>query len=308
MHYMRIGMSIFPTSTWALALCAVLSVSARADDLPPLNAPATMDQFGGKFIWADLFTADQAAASGFYAALFGWEAKTLTRSSPAGETHTYIVLSNEGRPVAGIARRPPAMKDAVHGRWVGYVSVPDVPKALAAATAGGSRVLFPAKFLPQRGTQAVFIDPDGVEFGIMHSTSGDPAEYAPDPGDWAWSELFARDPAKAGKFYRSVAGYEVLPDTRAGRADSFVLVSGGYSRASVLPLPDRAKANPVCLLFVRVASVKDTVARVAALGGRVLLAPGDEPAQYWKAIIADPTGAAVGVVQLTEPPAAKERP
>ena len=291
-----------------LALGAIAALAARGEDLPALNAPATGAHFGGKFIWADLFTADQAAASRFYTGLFGWTAKTLSRPGPSGATHAYIVLTNEGRPVAGIASRPERLENAVNGRWVGYVSVPDVPQALAAAVAGGGRILFAAKSVPQRGTQAIFVDPDGAELGVMHSSSGDPAEYTPDPGDWTWSELFARDPARTGQYYRSVAGYEVLADTRPGRGGAFVLVSGGYSRASVAPVPDRPKAHPVWLLFVRVANVRDTAARVAALGGRVLVAPGGEPAHYWKAIVADPAGAAIGVVQLDLSAGTKEKP
>ena len=161
-----------------------------------------------------------------------------------------------------IALRPAKMEDAVHGRWVGYVSVKDVPQALAAATSGGGRILFPARSLPQQGIKGIFIDPDGAELGVMNSSSGDPAEYTPESGDWTWSELFARDPVKAGQYYKSVAGYDVIPDTRTDRADTLILVSGGYSRAGVLPVPNRPKARPAWLLFVRVASVKDTIARV----------------------------------------------
>jgi predicted enzyme related to lactoylglutathione lyase len=200
------------------------------------------------------------------------------------------------------------MEDAVHGRWVGYVSVKDVPQALAAAAAGGGRILFAAKSIANQGTKAIFIDPDGAELGVMNSSSGDPAEYRADPGDWTWSELFAKDPAKAGQYYQSVAGYEVLADTRTESAGSFVLVSGGYSRASVLPVPNRPKARPIWLLFVRVQSVKDTVARVAELGGRVLLAPSGKETEYLKAIIADPAGAPIGIVQLEADAPAKEQP
>jgi hypothetical protein len=281
---------------------------AWASDLPPLNTPPSAQWFGGKFVFADLFTADPASDSQFYTSLLGWTAETIERTSSTGVTHPYVMLSNEGRPVAGIALRPATMGNAARGRWVGFVSVPDVAQALAAATAGGGRVLFPAKDLPRRGTQAIFIDPDGAELGLMHSSSGDPADYTPDAGDWTWSELFAQDPAKAGQYYRSIAGYDVVPDTRADRTGTFVLVSGGFSRASIAHVPSQPTAKPAWLLFVRVASVKDVAARVPGLGGRVLLAPSGNPTQYWKAVIADPTGAVLGVVQLEEPQPAREKP
>jgi uncharacterized protein len=281
---------------------------AGATDFPPLSdTTPTGERFPGKFIWADLFTADPAVAQAFYTGLFGWEATTIERTTASGE-HWYVVLSNGGEPVAGLARRPLRMQDAVHGRWVGYVSVPDVAKALAEATAAGGRVLFPAKDLPRRGTQAIFLDPEGAELGVLHSSAGDPGEYAADNGDWTWAQLFARDPAAEGRFYASIAGLEVLPDTRGDRPNVFVLASGGYSRASVAPLPQRPNAQPGWLLFVRVADVKASAAKAISLGGRVLVAPSDAPTEYWRAVIADPTGAVIGLVQLQEPGLPKEQP
>jgi predicted enzyme related to lactoylglutathione lyase len=293
--------------TLAVILFSIVALTAAGADLPPLNSPATTDYYPGKFIWGDLFTADPAAAQKFYNGLFGWTAATIERTTASG-THAYIVLSIDDRPIAGIVLRPPRMKDEVHGRWVGYVSVPDVAQALAAATAGGGHVVFPAKDLPQRGTQAIFTDADGSMLGVMHSSTGDPGEYLPEPGDWTWAELFARDPTAAGRYYHAVIGYDVIPDTRTDRPNNFVLVSGGYSRASLAVVPDRPKAHPVWLLFVRVANVKDTVARALSLGGRVLAPPSDVPTEYWRAVIADPTGGVIGVVQLEDPPPAKVQP
>jgi|SRR5579862_702363 len=281
---------------------------AMAADLPLLSdTTPTGEHFPGKFIWADLFTADPAAAQAFYTGLFGWEATTLEFSTHSG-THSYVILANGGEPVAGLAGLPSRMQDAGHGRWVGYVSVPDVAQALAAATAKGGRVLFPAKDLPRRGTQAILVDPEGADLGVLRSSAGDPGEYAPDPGDWTWAQLFARDPAAEGRFYASVAGWEVLPDTRDDRPDVFVLASGGYSRASVAPLPPRPQARSGWLLFVRVTDVKAAVAKAISLGGRVLVAPSDAPTKYWRAVIADPTGAVIGLVQLDDSGPPQERP
>jgi predicted enzyme related to lactoylglutathione lyase len=300
-------MATMSAKALGLILCGAVA-TAGATDLPPLSDTApTGEHFPGKFIWADLFTADPAAAQAFYTGLFGWEATTIERATTSG-THSYIALANGGEPVAGIARRPSRMPDAVHGRWVGYVSVPDVAKALAAATAAGGRVLFPARDLPLRGTQAIFVDPEGAELGVLHSSSGDPGEYASDPGDLIWAQLFARDPAAEGRFYASIAGWEALPDTRSDRPNVFVLASGGYSRASVAPLPPRPQAKPGWLLFVRVADVKAAAAKAISLGGRVLVAPSDAPAEYWRAVIADPTGAVIGLVQLQEPGKPEEQP
>jgi hypothetical protein len=298
-------MHLYPRIVTAITLGLLLTGAATAADLPPLNDPPTQESHPGKFIWGDLLTDNPTAATKFYTELLGWTAQTVDRTTKSGPK-PYVILSNQGRPVAGISHRPKQMGDQAHGRWVGYVAVPDVAQSLATATANGGRVISKTKDIPQRGTQAIFADPDGAILGLMHSATGDPAEYLPEPGDWTWSELFARNPVAAGKFYRDLAGYEFMPDTRTPRPDDYILVSGGYSRASVIPLPDRPKAHPVWLLFVRVANVRETVARVVALGGRVVVTPTDEPTKYWRAIVADPDGGHLGLVQLDAPTGAKE--
>ncbi|MFI5356805.1 MAG: VOC family protein [Opitutales bacterium] len=297
-------MRMLAAMTLGLMLGGAL-VTASAADLPPLSdtTPAG-DHFPGKFIWADLFTADVAATQVFYTGLLGWEAVSIERAGKSGP-HTYVILKNHGEPVAGIAHRPARLSGPASGHWVGYVSVPDVAQALARATAAGGRVLFPARDLPQRGTQAILVDPEGAELGVLHSRTGDPGEYAPDPGDWTWAELFARDPDAAGRFYAGVTGWTVLPDTRSSQPNRLVLVSGGFSRADVGPLPPGSTGRPGWLLFVRVADVKAAAAKAVQLGGRVLVPPGDTPTQYWRAVVADPAGAVIGLVQLqtTQPKA-----
>jgi predicted enzyme related to lactoylglutathione lyase len=279
-----------------------------AADFPPLSdTTPTGEHFPGKFVWVDLFTAEPAAAQAFYTGLFGWTATTIERTTPKGP-RSYIVLANGGEPVAGIVQRPSRMKNADHGRWVGYVSVPDVAKALAAATGAGGSVLFPARDVPRRGTQAVLIDPEGAELGVLHSSSGDPGEYATDPGDLTWAQLFARDPAAEGRFCSAIAGWDVLPDTRGERPNVSIFASGGYSRASISPLPQRPNAKPGWLLFIKVADVKAAAAKAVSLGGSILVAPSDIPTEYWRAVVADPTGAVIGLVQLQEPAKTKEQP
>jgi predicted enzyme related to lactoylglutathione lyase len=306
-NFVRSRPSVLAVKKLAALFLGIAALTAFGADLPAINTPATTESHPGKFIWADLFTSDPAAAKDFYTGLFGWTAAVVDRPTLFG-THHYVVLSVGDRPIAGIVKRNLSSSDEIHGRWVGFISVPDVAQALAAVASGGGKALSGPKDRPARGTQAIFSDPDGATLGLIHSSSGDPGEYLPGIGSWTWAELFARDTGAAGAFYRSVAGYEVIPDTRDGRPNSFVLASGGFSRAALNPLPDRPKAHPVWLLFVRVASVKDTAEKAVALGGRVLVAPSDTPSEYWRAIIADPTGAPLGIVEIGAPAQGKEMP
>jgi predicted enzyme related to lactoylglutathione lyase len=79
-----------------------------------------------------------------------------------------------------------------------------------------------------------------------------------------------------------------------------MLSSSGQPRAGVAPLPDRDDAKPGWLGVIRVANLDATLAQVTTLGGKVLLAP--HPAAYESrfAIIADPTGGAVGLVEYVD--------
>jgi predicted enzyme related to lactoylglutathione lyase len=286
---------------WLFILASAASLTVRAGELPAINSPATTDCYPGKFVWADLLTSDQASAATFYTQLFGWTAATIDRSTPERGPLSFIVLSNAGRPVAGLALGPKRLRSETRGHWLGFVSVRNVTQSLALAVAGGGHVLSPEKVVPQRGTQAIFTDPEGAMLGIVHSSSGDPGEYRPEVGDFTWAEAFARDTGQAAMYYRSVLGYSISLDPRSDRVGSYLFASGGFARASIAPLPrDRPTAHPAWLLFVRVSNLDSAVASTKALGGRVLVEPKALSGNSRIAVIADPVGAAIGLVEREE--------
>ena len=273
----------------------LLAAPLGAWEVPALTTPATGERLAGKIVWADLFASDPPAAVKFYTGLFGWTAETI-----GAGPESYVVLRNGDQPVAGIARRASKSGQSPWARWVLYASVEDVAGTVARAKARDGRVLLPAQEFAGRGVQAVLADAQRAVIGIVRSRSGDPPDFQAEVGEWNWATLFARDPVTAGKFYAEVAGYEVVPDERTERTNDFVLVSGGYARASIQPLPDRPGAKPAWLGFVRVADVERSAARATDLGGRILRGP-KEPAEGARlriAIVADPLGAAVGLVEL----------
>jgi uncharacterized protein len=284
-------------------LLALAVVGARADDLPPLNATPTGLMLPGKVVWADLYTKNPAGEVQFYTGLFGWKAASTTRPSGA----TYIVLSNDQIPVAGVVFRAAPQGDTGNGRWINYVAVADVNQTITAATGLGGRVLHPARMLPDRGMQAIITDSQGSLLGIIHSASGDPADTEPGVGSWAWAHLSARDPVAASQFYHAVLGYDAALDTREGRQDVFLLSSQNMSRASIGPIPNRPEAYPDWLGFVRVDKLDDALAKATSMGARVLLAPKSTEPGSRLAIIADPSDVAIGLVELTDPTALQTR-
>jgi len=284
------------------ALAAALAGAAEPANRywPPIVDPATNQYTPGRWVWADLVTADVAAAADFYGQVFGWTFETY---GGADDRDTYTLVLADGLPIGGMVFDQRALKDEVpSARWIALVSVPDVQKAAAAVEANGGKVLVPPKMLGERGETAVFQDPEGVPFGAVHSKSGDPADYAGDVNEWTWLDLWTGDVARATKFYQAVVGYEVYPVQLDTLRNGAHLVSGSYARAGVM-LKNDPRAASVWLPYVRVADVKDTSGKARAAGGKVLR----EPVSLGRAIvavIADPTGAPVGVVQF----GAEDRP
>ena len=279
-----------------ILILALSLVSVRAADLPPLNPAPSGNSLPGKAVWADLYSTDATASIAFYTGLFGWTEVGIKR--PGG---VYTILYNAGRPVAGIVSRPAGQGDTGKGRWISYISVADVGQTLNAVTANGGKIIHPAKFLAQRGTQALIEDNQGSLVGLIQSNSGDPADNEPAVGEWAWAHLSARDSTAASQFYHAVLGYEAVADNRDNRQDVFLLNSQGLSRAAVGPIPARDDARPEWLNFIRVANLDDAVARATKLGGRVLLAPKSTPARERRlAVIADSNDVVIGLVELAD--------
>jgi predicted enzyme related to lactoylglutathione lyase len=275
----------------ALALAIVsLTTLAAEPKLPPLTT-AKGPRLPGKFVWADLVTDDVAATRKFYSQMFGWFFR---------DCGNYAIGYNDDRPLCGIFHRARPADGKAEPRWFGYISVANVDRAERSAIEDGGRILAAARKMPARGEQAVLSDAEGALFGVVKSSSGDPEDFLAEPGDWIWMELLSRDARTAAEFYRGVGGYEVVANTNTNRSSDYVLVSEGYARATVRTLSSaNTRVHPTWLPFVRVKNVGESVARAGQLGGKTLLEPKVELFDGKVAVIADPTGAAIGVLEWT---------
>jgi predicted enzyme related to lactoylglutathione lyase len=278
--------------TWlaaAFLLWAANALSAPPPQLPSLTTVPGSPRLPGKFVWADLVTDDVPAARKFYAQLFGWTFR---------DVGNYSIAANDECPLCGMVQAPPRAGTNGNPRWVGYISVPSVARARKAALKAGGKELVAARKFPKRGEQAIFADPEGAVFGVMTSSSGDPEDFLADPGDWIWIQLLCRNARKAAEFYRAVAGYEVMENSDSQRENDFVLVSGKFARATVVEIPqNHPQVRSAWLPFVRVKTITASVTQAQQLGGKVVLAPKAELFAGKIAVIADPTGAAIGLLE-----------
>ena len=229
----------------ALLSVAIGPVIAAPPVVPPLNDPPTGQQLPGKFVWVDLVTPDVSAARKFYAGMFGWSYQTLV-----SDGRPYTMAFSGQQPVGGMierreeARSGPEESRSAMGRWVAFMSVPDVSAAADYVVARGGKVLIERRDVPQRGEMALLADPDGVPVGVIKSSSGDQDDFLVEPGEWIWALYQSPAAASAAAFYQDLGGYEVVPDDRQFEAPHFLLVSQGYARASLLEIPAGRQQAP----------------------------------------------------------------
>ena len=278
------------------ALGIIAAATATALELPPLAQPASTEHHAGKVIWLDLVTPDLAGAKRFYGGLFGWTFQEVSkRRTP------YCVATLNGSPVAGLVQRAIGPGERRQPAWLTFLSVADVEQAERTALANGGKVLSEARTYPQRGRQAVLADPQGAVFAVLQSSSGDPPDVLAQPGQWIWSSLLAGEPDKDAAFYEAVFGYEVFDQIRDDGLEHVLLASDDYARASVNAPPSGSSAlHPHWLNFVRVVNTVDSVAKVKALGGQVLVAPHLDRHGGSIAVVADPSGAPFGLLEWTD--------
>lgn len=279
----------------AVALAAMVAAGSAsgAATFPALNDPTSVEAHPGKIVWAELFTSDSAAATKFYSGVFSWTVTTLDQHGVA-----YTVFSNAGHPVAGLRQRTnPASAHAA--RWINYVSVASIDSSLSLVAKAGGTVRAPARPFPKLGSLAIATDNEGSPFGLIQSSSGDSPDDEPVTGDWNWFHLFVKSPKDSAEFYRQVFSYDAAPDPRPGSGSEMLLYSGTVNRAGVSVIPARADAKPGWVGIIRVLNLDETLARVPALGGEVMVAPHDSVLGSRFAVIADPTGGTVGVVEYS---------
>ena len=289
---------LFP---WILLIHLAFSPATTAQPdaippLPPITNPASAEHLPGKFVWADLFSSDVDASQRFYERVFGWEWHQIKQ--PPGP---YGVFYLDGLPVAGLAHREAPDGGDTYGRWIHYISVTDVSAAESAILERDGQTLLSSRSFANRGDFAILADLHQAPFGIMRSSSGDPGDYRATFGEWIWRELFTRDLDRAIRFYTDLFGYESEKDLRHPEIMEYLLRSNGYLRAGIGALSPDSDAAPTWLGYIRVEDIDASVQRVLAHGGSVVLAPRAEIVDGGLAIVADPTGATMGLLQWEYP-------
>jgi uncharacterized protein len=254
-------------------------------------ANAQTPYLAGKFVWAEFVTDDLATARNFYGGLLGWTFQ---------EADGYVTAFNGDQPVAGLLYHARPKDGAARPRWICYLSASNLSQVTKSVQAAGGVVRVPAMKIPGLGERVIFADPEGAMFGLMHLQAGDPEDYLADNGSWIWLQLLSRDINSAAGFYQKVGGYSLFKDPQGSRGEQDLLVRDGYARAAVTlisPKRQQEGVTPVWLPFLHVEHVAESLKQVSVLGGQVLLPPDPGLFDGRVAVIADPSGGVVGLME-----------
>lgn len=242
----------------------------------------------GSFCWAELMTSDSAGAKAFYSALLGVE----FTDNPVSPDMVYSMVSKDGENVAGMfelhaENMPPC--------WGAYICVDSADETAAKILdAGGSLIEQPFDVM-NFGRSAVAKDPTGAVFMLWEPKQHPGYTLINEPGSVCWNELRTSDTDKAGAFYASVFGYALEHSNMPMPYTQFTLDGKSLGGMSAIGA-DEVHIPPHWMVIFTVAECEASLEVVKANGGTVLVGPFDVPGVGTFAVIQDPQGAVVGIV------------
>jgi predicted enzyme related to lactoylglutathione lyase len=116
----------------------------------------------------------------------------------------------------------------------------------------------------------------------------------PKPGDFCWNELVTSSVPAAKKFYTSLLGWKTKPFNQ-GKVDYTIIEKGAEGMGGIMKCPQPG-GSAQWIPYMLVADVDATVKKAAKLRGSVCVPPFDVPTVGRLAVLADPQGAAFGII------------
>ena len=289
----------FRRTSWALLLALLVagglaSACAKNPETTPAAEPAgPATGEAGQFVWHELITDDLAASRQFYRQLLGWE---FEHTSRLGKPYSLARVGDRYvGGIVGVDRKP---SDEPISQWVSYMLVPDIERATRAVEQGGGSVLVAPVGLGTDSRAALVVDSQGAPFGLLQTPQdlSSILEGTIPNGGFLWRDYLAQDVEAALSFYADFAGFG--REKSSGNLTHYVMRQG-RGGAGLLPIED-APVESNWLPYVRVEDAAAMASRTRGLGGEVLLEPSSAIMDGALAIVADPSGAALALVEWTQ--------
>lgn len=244
----------------------------------------------GMFCWVDLGTTDVEGSKRFYGELYGWEMEDI----PTGPAGSYTMCRVNGKDVAGIYDQPEEERAVYPPHWNSYISVDDVEAATAKAKGLGPMSITEPFDVMERGRMTVLQDPSGALVSLWEAKRNIGADLVNEVGAWTWCDLATRDPDGAIRFYNDLFGWRFEPAAEGYwtiTMDRFLI--GGMRTMD----QDPPETPPNWMPYFVLDNVEKAAARVAELGGTILVPPRDVPAGRFL-VFADPVGAFSAIFEM----------
>jgi predicted enzyme related to lactoylglutathione lyase len=240
--------------------------------------------------WIDLAAKDAAAERQFYARLFDWDIEV----NPDPQYGGYAIARIDGDDVAGIG---PAMSPGQPTAWSLYIGSDDLDGlSKRIVDAGGTVVMAPFD-VGDQGRMAAYQDPAGAYISAWHGTRmGGFQTHG--SNTFGWAEDNAHGVEKVVPFYQRVFGWEPKTSGSGREAYTEFLIDG----ESTLGATEMSPAFPASvpshwLVYFTVDDVDTAHVKAIEAGARELAPPADF--SYGRmSIVADPEGAAFGMLTL----------
>ena len=247
----------------------------------------------GTFSWADCASTDAAASKKFYSELMGW----TIRDVPVGEGQVYTMFAKDGETVSASSQMQPSMQEqGIPSHWTSYVTVDDVDAMVPKIKELGGTVIVEPFDIMEEGRMLVLTDPEGAVLALWQAKNHIGASLVNTAGAMSWNELATRNPAQAMDFYGKLLGWKF--SAMEGMPYYHTIANKGRMNGGILEMDEKMAGVPANWgVYFSVADVDQAVAKVAELGGKIIIPTVDAPGMRFS-VVADPTGAVSTVIQM----------
>jgi predicted enzyme related to lactoylglutathione lyase len=248
----------------------------------------------GTFCWVELGTLDTKAAKQFYSELFGWKVNDVEYA----KNQFYTMLQINDKPVAALYELNQQQKEMnVAPHWMSYVCSDNANETVEMAKKHGGKVLMEAMDVMEEGRMGMIQDPEGAILGVWEPKNHKGFYYKEIPGTVCWVEHASHEKDKSIPFLENVFNWKAKTEPM-GEMDytTFFLgeamVGGSYN----LP-PDMKDVPSNWIPYFAIENLDKSLDQVTGLKGKILM-----PKTYVKgvghfAVIQDPQGAVLGLLQ-----------
>jgi len=248
----------------------------------------------GNFCWVELGAADLAAAKSFYTTLFGWNAVDM----PMGPDSVYTMFRLEGREAAAAYQLDPKQHLGVPPHWTLYICVDNAEDAARRTTEFGGKVVVDPYDVFDAGRMAALQDPTGAHFCVWQPKAQKGIGIAGVPSTLCWSELATPDATRARDFYGQLFGWG-MKDSGPNYTE---LMNAGEAVGGILQMDEGWQGiAPHWSPYFLVADADASAGKARGLGATWKMPPTDLPGVGRFALITDPQGAVLHMIQIAKP-------